>query len=53
MVTPEENPSGEQPARPEQKPEQPRLDSDFFRKLVRQPECLTKGTCNGCGRCEH
>lgn len=31
----------------------PRLSSDFFSKLVHQPDCITKGICNGCGRCEH
>ena len=36
-----------------QNQEAPRLSADYFSKLVRQPECVTKGTCNGCGRCEH
>jgi len=51
MVTPEKAP--ETPSQQSKEKEAPHLDPDFFLKLIRQPECITKGTCNGCGRCEH
>ena len=59
MVTKEpQTPAPEETPRPDGEPsrqnqEAPRLSADYFSKLVRQPECVTKGVCNGCGRCEH
>lgn len=32
---------------------EPRLGTDFFSRLSRQPSCKTKGICDNCGRCEH
>ena len=51
MVTPEDSPVP--PSQPVDEKKAPHLDPEFFSKLIRQPECVTKGTCNGCGRCEH
>lgn len=51
MVTPEKAPVP--PSQPVEETKTPHLDPDFFLKLIRQSECITKGTCNGCGKCEH
>jgi len=31
----------------------PMLPSDFYIQLLNPPACITKNTCDGCGRCEH
>lgn len=51
MVSPEKQP--QEPPREETEQEKLKLSADFFSRLIHQPDCVTKGTCNGCGRCEH